>query len=220
MLPILRKFHLLDQLAALGITNRRITRVAKFAEVREDSGLSEKQREQFRFAPSPEVVFLEGSEDLWFRSRGSNWATVFVLLPDDLVLLTAEYVTGAEIIIIAHCAGQPEKGETMEQCVIREAREESGIILGSAHSLSSAGLPVSARKSTERVFPFVGYPALHADGRVMFEGPKPDENERIVPFVMPLRDYWDFIGTSYGNTVAGRDCAYAALRHLGKLRLA
>jgi len=216
-LPVIGLDGLEEGLQALGVVKRKITRVDSLASVQSDTGLSEEQRKQFAYAPKVEVAFVEGSEDLWFRTRGGNWAATFVMLPHDHVLLTAEYVTGADIVLIGHCAGMPQKGETMEQCAIRETEEESGVVLSCVAPLSAGGLPVSARKSSERVFPYVGFPRYVA-GELVIVPPRPDKNEAIKAFQMPLDDYWRFLDADrFANGVVHRDCAYAGLRRLGLL---
>ena len=107
----------------------------------------------------------------------------------------------------------------MAECAKRETEEESGVVLESVTPLSIDGLSVSSRKSTERVFPFIGFPKLDSSRKVIFKDIKHDENEDLLPFLMPLKDYWEFLNNhKYDNSVAGRDCAYAALRFLGKLK--
>ena len=219
VLPVLRLENLDVELSKLGAFKRKILSTTSVEKFDKDS-ISERQRGQLRFIPKSEVVLLEGSDNLWFRSVGSNWATTFVMLPGDLVLLTAEYVAGADIVVIAHCAGVSAKGESMADCAKRETEEESGIVLEKVVPLSKGGLPVSSRKSTERVFPFIGVPMIDSEGKTVSIPTRHDECEDIHPFLMSLQDYWTFLNDSrYNNSVVARDCAYSALRYLGKLSL-
>ncbi len=219
-LPILRLSDLKAELAQHGIVKKQVESVQLLSEL-DQASLNEKQRAQLRFAPRTEVVRMKNDSDLWFRSRGTNWVSVFVLLPGDLVLLTAEYMTGTDMINISPCARVAEKNEPLSTCALREVREESGIVLERVRHLSAGGLPVSARKSTEIVFPYLGYPKIDEDGKVVQVERKLDENEDLLAFLMPLADYWEFLSTPwYDNAVVGCSTGYAALRHLGKLTMA
>lgn len=217
-LPILSHINILDSLTSLGIKKKPIMSVRSADSVYE-SLLTEEQKGQLKYAPRNEVVRLEGDDNLWFRSKGKDWATAFVLLPGDMILLTAEYVTGADIVSIVPCAGVPETGESMAEAAVREVREESGVVLESVHPLSIGGLPVSARRLTTRVHPFIGFPKLDSEGKPVFAPLAPDEDEDILPFLMSLPDYWEFLSENYDNALVARDCAYAALRYLGRIRL-
>ena len=219
-LPVLHTTVCEEALAELGITKKRATSCISLKDL--DSGnLSEDQRGQLRFAPTAEVVRLEGSNDLWFRMNAKNWATVFTILPGNLVVLTAEYKHGADIISVVSPSGVPKKGESMADCGKREFEEETGIVLAGVLPLStSEGLALSSRKSTERVFPFVGYPATDSGGTLIIGNQKLDKNENLKVFLMPLIEYWSWISSShYDNEAATRDAAYAALRELGYFQL-
>lgn len=56
-------------------------------------------------------------------------ASYLVLLKDDQVLLSRRFNTGYEDGKYSLVAGHVDPGETFTQCIIREAREEAGIVL-------------------------------------------------------------------------------------------
>lgn len=218
-LPIISLKELPDALTKLGIVNKKAASVMDFDQL-DGSSLSQKQLSQFKFAPKIEAVILEGSDDIWFRLKGNLWSSVFVLLPGDLVLLIAEYVVGADMIKIASCAGGANKGESMADCAIREALEETGIVLESVIPLSKAGLPISTRQSQEKMFPFLGIPKLDESGKPIFKEICRDDGEDMAAFLMPLADYWEFLDSEhYDNAAAPRELFYAAMRQLGRLAL-
>jgi len=217
-IPIIPLRNLEEGLRGLGIKREKISSVESLSDLN-PALLSERQRGQLKYAPKTEVLKFEGNEDLWFRSNAKDWATTFVLLPGDLVLLISEYAAGADIVVVASCAGVPDPNESFADCAKREVEEESGVILERVVPLSQTGLPISLRKSTERVYPFVGIPLIK-DGQVVCKPSKDDPDEKIKPFLMTLQDYWEFISSErFNNSVTGRDCAYAALRYLGRIGL-
>lgn len=222
--------QLYEQLEMLGVRKQRIVSSRPLSELKPET-LTNAQRDQLRFAPQNEVLSLEGNEDLWFRTRAKDWACTFTLLPGDLVVLIAEYKHGADTVTVVPPAGVPRKGESMADCAKREYEEETGIALAKVVPLCGpGGLALSGRKSTEHVFPFVGYPRIKARWDEGFDHSGPtyqlicapqrlDAKEKLTAFLMPLRAYWNFIGNAYDNEAGVRDAAYAALRELGFLSL-
>lgn len=217
-LPILKVQNLPAELSRLGIVKRRIVSSLPLEDL-DKNQLSQAQQNELRFAPKNEVVLLENDEHVWFRTRTKNWACTFVLLPGELVPLTAEYKHGADLIVVTPPAGVPQESESMAGCAKREFEEETGIVLDRVVSLSgAAGLPVSGRKSTERVFPFVGFPKFNS-GNLVLINQQLDATEDLKLFLMALPEYWKYIGDGYDNEAGSRDCTYAALRYLGKIKL-
>ncbi len=157
--------------------------------------------------------------------KAKPWTCTFILLNsptgEKYVVLTGEYKHGHERISITPPAGVPEKDESMTDCAKREAEQESGLILESVQPLCGPlGEALSGRKSTELVFPFLGIPAYDTDGTPKKKPVELDETENLKCVLMPLEEYWKFIGTDYENESGPRDCGYAALRELGLLTLA
>lgn len=215
--PILTAYDLYGQIAQLGIVKRQILYATDFGKLDLDK-LSDAQRGQLRFAPVNEVLMLEGSDDLWFRTRARDWACTLVVLPGDFVPLIAEWKHGADIISITPPAGIPRREESMAVCAKREFEEETGILLDRVEPVSgSRGYPLSGRKLTETCFPFVGYPLLTADGSLVLRERRLDATENLLTFLMPLAEYYQFLGEQYENECGSFAAAYAALRKLDRL---
>lgn len=217
---ILTADNLYDQIAQLGITKKQILYSVDFKQLDMDK-LSDDQRAQLRFAPVNEVVFLEGSEDLWFRTRARDWACTFVVLPGDFIPLIAEFKHGANIISITPPAGVPRRDEAMATCAKREFEEETGILLDRVEPVSGTrGFPLSGRKLTETAFPFVGFPQFTSNGSLVMQERRLDATENLLTFLMPFAEYWNFLGEQYENECGSYATAYAALRKLGRLSFA
>lgn len=178
--------------------------------------LSEDQKADLRFAPQSEVLFLvtpKGVPFTAFRSIGRDWVTVFVLLPGDLVPLIAEWKHGAEVISIVQPSGVPDKGETMDFCAKREFQEEAGIELTSLIPLSKEGIPVSSRQSTQRCYPYLGFPKTPIE-------PKPsrlDDNENLAVILMPLKELILFISSGSVTEECTISTTFLALAKLQKI---
>ncbi len=166
-----------------------------------ESPLTDEQKGELRFAPKNEVVFLKqpnGKPYTGFRNVGKNWATVFTLLPDNLVPIVGEFKHGAEVISLVPPSGVPSKTEMdissvmerMAACGLREFEEEAGIKLVRARPLASEhGLPVSTRQSTQRCYPFLGEFALP-----IRQGPsKLDKTEHLKMVLIPLGEWMKLI---------------------------
>ncbi|OGM92354.1 hypothetical protein A2755_01135 [Candidatus Wolfebacteria bacterium RIFCSPHIGHO2_01_FULL_48_22] len=218
-LPIIKYEDLEQSLSELGILRKKI-RIRKKPEEIDKTVLDPNIQEQFKYAPQIEVIQYESDPNLWFVSRQTNWVRVCVPLPDNYVLLTAEFLAGINDIMIGFCGGCIDEGETPESCAIREVREESGLILATVVPLASKGLPISGRKSSELVFPFWGIPSLNTSGEIQRVNPTPDREEGIKPFLMSFTDYWKFIeNPTMLHSTASRDCAYATFRKIGKISI-
>lgn len=129
-----------------------------------------------------------------------NAAAVLVYDADrDAVLLVEEFrignygagMTGADAWSLAPMAGGIEKGETGIDCVIREAREEAGIVIeagdirGPWRTLSSPG------GTSEVVEIFLAFAPLNLDPSLMGN----DEDEFTRPVIMPREEMLDVIDT-------------------------
>lgn len=191
---------------------------------------SEDQRKDLRFAPQSEVMFLETSQgDSYtaFRSVGRDWTTVFSLLPGYLVPLVAEYKHGAEVISIVPPSGVPTKEELaqlnryqinviMAQCAEREYEEETGIRLKTLVPLGpDKGLPISSRQSTQRYFPFLGYP----EEPIKVGSSKLDDNENLAVILMPISELLRYITREDVTEECLISMTFLALTQLSLIRL-
>lgn len=187
--------------------------------------LTLEQREEVeRFAPKGEVVFLEnpkGKIFRGFRSVAKNWVTVFSLLEDDLVVLTAEFKHGAEVICLVPPSGVPGRKDfgfedPMMECARREFWEETGIELEELILLSSSeGNAVSPRQTTQRYFPYLGIPKMPISQTKQ----KLDRNEFLQVLLIPLKEWLDLIRENKVVDECAITCTFRALQHLGRLEI-
>lgn len=187
--------------------------------------LTLKQREEVdRFAPKSEVVFLEdpkGKIFRGFRNIAKNWVTVFSLLEDDLVVLTAEFKHGAEVICLVSPSGVPGRKDfgfedPMMECARREFWEETGIELDKLILLSGPeGNAVSARQTTQRYFPYLGIPKMP----IFQTKQKLDHNEFLRVLLIPLKEWLDLIAKNMIVDECAITCTFRALQHLGRLEI-
>ncbi len=156
------------------------------------------KEEADRFAPKSEVVFLQdprGNLFRGFRAVAKNWATVFCLLPGDLVPITVEFKHGSEDICLVPPSGVPSRkdfGTTnpMMECARREFLEETGIELKELIPLSGAeGNAVSPRQSTQRYFPYLGIPKQP----IVRQKQSLDRHEDLRVILVPWRDWLQLI---------------------------
>lgn len=234
-IPVLQHLRVQEIGAALGIKPRkRIEDPIPFADYVQRE-LSKEERGDLRFAPKIQVVrhqypaghTQEGKIFTGFRLEDKNWATVFALLPGDLVLVTVEWKHGADEIIIVPPSGVPSKDDyevahktgrhVMEVCARREFLEETGFILSELTSLSGlpgrdVGLPASGRRSTQRGFPYLGKVDLGVP-----RGPsKLDESEDLKLALVPLGIWIALVLTESVEMCVG-DITFRALHRLGRL---
>lgn len=66
---------------------------------------------------------LEGPNDLGSKSSGVS----IVIIKDDKLLMLKEFRMGVNQVIFNLVAGMLEDGETIEECIIREVYEETGL---------------------------------------------------------------------------------------------
>lgn len=178
--------------------------------------LTKEERDDLRFAPKAEVVFLEepnGRLFRGFRSKMRNAATVFTLLPGDLVLLVGEWKHGTEIISLVTPTGNPSQGETLMDAGRREFEAEVGIKLSEIIPLSTKPISSSCRQTTETFIPFLGVVE-----KPVTRGPSSlDETEYIQAVLMPLQEWMELIDRGLVQDAYAVVVTHLALRKLGRL---
>jgi 8-oxo-dGTP pyrophosphatase MutT (NUDIX family) len=187
--------------------------------------LTEEEKVDLRFAPKDEVVFLEqpnGKPFTGFRNVGKNWATVFAVLPGDLIPIVGEFKHGAEVISLVPPSGVLSKAEMeissvlerMMACGKREFQEETGMKLKRVTPLSSEhGLPVSTRQSTQRCYPLLGEIELPVR-----PGPsKLDQTEHLKMVLIPLGEWMVLLNSGKVYEDCAVSTTYLALGKLGRL---
>lgn len=187
----------------------------------------EKQQEIERFGPKAEAVsFLQpdGKSYTAYRSFDRDWATVFVLLPGDLVPIVAEWKQGAEELTLCTPAGIISKKDHGDLLVAgkREFEEETGIGLKKIQPLSKdlRGIPISCRKQSTRFLPCLG----EIDETLLTENFRPgktklDETEFLKLVLVPLSDWIELAATGQCNEDSAISTTFLALKKIGRLHL-
>jgi hypothetical protein len=186
--------------------------------------LSPDQLVELKFSPRVEVSFLKDPKDRterYFRHVGRNWATTFVLLPGDLVVIVGEWKQGSRDITLVPPSGIPNNDDMRTtdpygRCARREFFRETGIELAEVISLSNGnGIPVSTRQSTQRCFPYLGIPKKPIERKLG----KLDETDFLKGLVIPLADWLRLLETGQVFELTSSSITYLALRKLGRLQL-
>ncbi|RJQ29461.1 hypothetical protein C4571_01290 [Candidatus Parcubacteria bacterium] len=186
--------------------------------------LTPDQLHELKFAPRVEVQFLKnpaGRIERYFRHVGRNWATTFVLLPGDLLIVVGEWKQGSNDITLVPPSGVPSNDDMKTTdpygaCARREFTHETGIELAEVISLSNGvGIPVSTRQSTQRCFPFLGTPKEP----IVRRRAKLDETEFLKGVAIPLGEWLKLIEEGKVREDCSISTTFLALQKLGRLRL-
>lgn len=220
-LPVVNANNIFDVLAKLGIKPRKeaLPPVDLTDYLKQD--LTEAQlKEVERFAPKTEVVRLDVPDGVYtgFRTVPKDWATTFVLFPEDYVAIACEYKHGCGALTAVPPSGVLSKVDegSMAKCALRETSEELGVTLERVIPLQGGhGVPISGRQNSGRYFPFLG--VLPKNFSV---GPsKLDKSEVLKMVLIPLHDWLTLIARGQTNEMCAGDVTYSALRQLGRLSM-
>lgn len=218
--PVVTTANVFDVLRELGIDKWQHTAPVRTLDKYRQEELSESQRAELRFAPTVEVLTLQGPSETFrgFRTVGRNWTTVFALLPGDLVPLVGEYKHGTDEVLLVPPSGVPSKADLelddpMAACAQREWEEETGLRLKYVLPLQPKGLAIAGRQSSVRYFPYLG----EVEEPIVRGASKLDANEKLAMVLMPLQEWLRAIEYLPGMESAGVTTTYLALRHLGRL---
>lgn len=220
--PIATADNIFSLLSDLGIRQVEHSRPVMDFEEYMASDLTEKQRsDAVRFGPKREVVIQtdkHGEPFHGFRTVGKNWATVFTLLPGDLVPIVGEYKHGADEVTLVPPSGVLHKVDTespdpMAACGRREWEEETGLKLDSVTPLTGYPLMISGRQSTVRYYPFLGQVTLP----IVKGKSKLDDTENLKMVLVPLQEWLKLIDNSRGIEDCAVSTTFLALRRLGKM---
>ncbi len=182
------------------------------------------RREAELFMPKAEAILFRkpnGGTFNGFRSVNKDWATVFTLLPDDLIPITIEFKHGSEIICVVPPSGVPNRKDfesdfPMASCAKREFQEETGIELEEVIPVGSpAGDSVSPRQSTQRYFPFLGIPKIP----ISQVKPRVDENEYLKVVLISLKEWMKLIEGKKIEDLCANSTTWATLYHLGRAKI-
>lgn len=223
--PIVTADNLFEVLNSLGIRNWPHFQPPMDIEDYLAGNLTDRQLEEARrFAPKSEVVFLQdprGKPFRGFRSVIRNSMTAFTLFPDDLLVITAEFKHGAEVVVLVPPSGVPTRTEAdledpMSACAKREFWEETGVKLKEAISLSGPeGIPSITRYSTHRFFPFLGIPKMPISPRKQ----RHDSTEFLKVVLIPLQEWLKLIECGKVLDAHSISITLLALRRLERLKV-
>lgn len=213
--PVVDATNVFDVLDGLGVRPWPHQRPPMSLEEFLEGDLTDEEKSDLRFAPQTEVIFLEepnGRLFRGFRSKMRNAATVFTLLPGDLVLLVGEWKHGTEIISLVTPTGNPSQGETLMDAGKREFEAETGIKLAEVISLSEP-ISSSCRQTTETFVPYLGIPE-----KPIVKGLSSlDETEYLHAILMPLPEWMELIDRGSVQDAYAVVVTHLALRKLGRL---
>lgn len=219
--PVVNAENIFDVLADLGI--KPWSKASPVISLDEyiASGLDDAQQAELRFAPKTEVVSLIDHRNRpfrGFRSVGKDWATVFTLLPGDLVPIVGEYKHGADEVTLVPPSGVPTKadlqsGDPMAACAMREWEEETGLKLVRVEALTDQPLMISGRQSTVRYNPYLGTtvtPLIKGKSKL-------DDTEQLKMVLVPLTEWLKLIANGRGIEDCAVSVTFLGLQALGRI---
>ncbi|MCD8317115.1 MAG: NUDIX hydrolase [Eggerthellaceae bacterium] len=117
--------------------------------------------------------------------------SIVPILPDDSFLLQKEFRYALNSWVIAFPAGLIGPGETIEECIDRELREETGYAVRTDLEQSPISLlPQSGFSSTGLSEENIQIALVYAE---KVGDPSPDKNELIEPFTLKRSDVGEFL---------------------------
>ena len=187
----------------------------------------EESREAERFAPGAEVVFLrkppDGALYVGFTARLRSWASVFALLPDDLVPVVAEYKHGVDKVTLALPSGVPTAIERsgarpLLAAGMREFQRETGLLVHEVDTLSDP-LAIAGRNVECEFQPLIA--KLKKPIGLVPE--KPDKDPNLLAVLFPLKEWLYSIRHKHGDALQIEDSAvsttFLALLQLGRIEI-
>lgn len=164
------------------------------------------------------VQFLSPDGEIFkgFRLVGGSGTRVFTLLNEELIPICAEFQHGCGEVLFDLPGGGSKPDEKPAVCAKREFEEEIGIILKNVVSLSSVGMPITARHHNVRNFSFMGI----VSDPVELSPQKLDANEYLKAMLINLDDWLKLIEREVvqAYSVSTTLLAIRRLQNMGKLR--
>ncbi len=190
-LPLANAGNILEIIKSSGIANWKIISNPVVTEDCPEINLISQEVELKRRFQIEISQFLTPRGEIFrgFRLVGGNGTRVFTMLEEGLIPICAEFQHGCGEILFDLPGGRMEIGEDPVVCAKREFEEESGIVLESVISLSSIGMPISARHLSARNFSFIGI----VSNPVMVKLQKFDEGECLKVVLVSLDDWLKLI---------------------------
>ncbi len=162
--------------------------------------------------------FLTPSGEIFngFHLIGGGGTRVFTLLDDGLIPICAEFQHGCGEVLFDLPGGEMKTDENPIVCAKREFEEESGIILKNVISLSSVGMPVTARYRNARTFSFMGIVSDPIELRLQ----KLDPGEHLKVILMNLDDWLKLIDREVVQSYSASTTllALGGLKRLGEIK--
>lgn len=214
--PVVNANNIFEVLESLGVVKVEHTRPTTTLDeyLRED--LNDFQLSELRFTPKVEVVHLAdhtGKAFAGFRTVARDWATVFAMLPNRLVVVVGEYKLGADEVVVVPPSGVPNRQEMssenpLELAAKREWEEETGLKLAYVSALTDEPLIISGRNSTVRYRPYFGELSYPIE-----KGPsKLDDTENLKIVLVPLDEWLKILKRGKGVEEAGIGTTFFALK--------
>ncbi len=138
-----------------------------------------------------------------------EWVNAFALTKDNMVVMVKQYRHGIEEIGIELPGGAAEKGETAEEAMRREIKEETGYIFGSYEYLGK----ICANPSTTNNFMHM---FLAKDGEKVAE-PQLDKLEDLEVVIYSIDEVKKLLKENKIMQSLHANCIFYALNKLGKL---
>ena len=211
-LPLANADNILAFVQSSGIANWRITADPVAVEDYPETNLTGQEIEIKRKLRVKVSQFLSPSGEV-FRSflipYSGNGTRVLTLLDGGLIPICAEFMPGCGEVLFDLPGGVQEPNEDPDICAKREFEEESGIVLKSIISLSSVGMPISARRLKARTFSFIGI----ASNPVMIKPQKLDASEHLKAILVSLDDWLKLIDREMVQSYSA-SATFLALRRL------
>lgn len=143
----------------------------------------------------------------YYVNEYADWVNAIVLTEDNEILLVEQYRHPGNGVFLEIPAGKMEEGETWEQAIIREVREETGYV--SEHAPIQLGeFMVNPATQTNKVITF-----LIVNAKKKFEQ-ELDETERIIVKRYPFDEMDQMIAEKRITQLFSVSAYYLAKNHL------
>lgn len=179
--------------------------------------LSQEEKRNLKYLPKVEVATFTNPKGKIFKGfrffECVGGSVVFTLLPDNLVVVCAEFMHGCEEVMLDLPGGMIENGENPSVRAKKEFEEESGIMLKEVISLGSIGTTPFARQLNSRNYSFIGIET----NPIIVKKQNLDENEYLGVVLIHLDDWLKLIDR---ERVDGKSviATFKALRKLGLVK--
>ena len=127
----------------------------------------------------------EFGEQIYYSIKPSDYVAIFARTPDDKVIIVRQYRPAIEDYVYELPSGHLEKGETPEQAIIRELKEETNCTAGKVILLGK-NYPDTGRLENRQW-------AFYCDDVEVDKFPSASENEGIEVFSVSINEFFNMI---------------------------